>query len=93
MDIYNELDYKVLEISETDSILKEPHIALNQISKKLFTKASRVRKMSSAEYANFLGFKGYLTERDTNRDSKIINFLEEHTIDGLVYLSSSPENQ
>ncbi len=49
--------------------------------------------MSSAEYANFLGFKGYLTERDTNRDSKIINFLEEHTIDGLVYLSSSPENQ
>ena len=93
MDIYNELDYKVLEISETDSILKEPHIALTQISKKLFTKASRVRKMSSAEYANFLGFKGYLTERDTNRDSKIINFLEEHIIDGLVYLSSSPENQ
>lgn len=83
MDIYNELDYKVLEISETDSILKEPHIALTQISKKLFTKASRVRKMSSAEYANFLGFKGYLTERDTNRDSKIINFLEEHIIDGL----------
>lgn len=36
--------------------------------------------MSSAEYANFLGFKGYLTERDTNRDSKIINFLEEHII-------------
>ena len=74
MDIYNELDYKVLEISETDSILKEPHIALNQNFKKIITKASRVRKMSSAEYANFLGFKGYLTERDTNRDSKIINF-------------------
>lgn len=49
--------------------------------------------MKGKEYANFLGFEKYLTEKDTNRDSRIVNFFEEHLVDGEVYLSSSPENQ
>jgi hypothetical protein len=49
------------------------------ISKKLFTKASRVRKMSSAEYANFLGFKGYL------KLEKFL-FLQVVQLEKLLYL-------
>lgn len=93
MNKYNELDYEVLKFSERDSILKKKCILLNDMSKQIFNKAARKRRMNGREYANFLGFEKYLTEKDTNRDSRIVNFLEEHLIDGEVYLSSAPENQ
>lgn len=93
MNLYNEFDYEVLKCSERDSILKKECIFLNDTSKVMFDKAARKRKMKGKEYANFLGFEKYLTEKDTNRDSRIIKFLEEHLVDGIVYLSSAPENQ
>lgn len=93
MNKYNEYDYEVLKCSERDSVLKKECILLNNISKSIFDRAARKRRMKGKEYANFLGFERYLTERDINRDSRIVNFLEEHLVDGEVYLSSAPENQ
>lgn len=93
MNLYNSLDYEVLEKSSIDSVLKKKCIFLNNDAKTIFNKAARKRKMNRKEYANFLGFEKPLTEKDTNRDSKIITFLEEHLVDGMVYLSSAPENQ
>lgn len=93
MNTYNEFDYEVLKHSGRDSVLKKESILLNDTSKMLFDKAARKRKMKGKEYAKFLGFEKYLTEKDTNRDSRIIKFLEEHLVDGEVYLSSASENQ
>lgn len=93
MNKYNEFDYEVLKHSERDSILKKECIFLNDTSKVLFDKAARKRKMDQQQYAKFLGFEKYLTKKDVNRDSRIIKFLEEHLVDGVVNLSSAPENQ
>ncbi len=93
MNIYNEMDYEVLKCSERDSILKKECILLNEASKPIFRKAAQKRKMKGKEYAQFLGFERCLTEKDANRDSRIIKFLEEHMVDGVVQLSSAPENQ
>lgn len=93
MDKYSSLDYKFLAQSEVDSVLKQPYLVINAETKLIFEQASRGRKLKKQEYAKFLGFHGYLTDKDTNRDSKIISFLDEHVVDGLVYLSSAPENQ
>lgn len=93
MNLYNSLDYEVLEKGTIDSVLKKKCIFLNNDAKAVFNKAARKRKMNGKEYANFLGFEKPLTEKDTNRDSNIINFLEEHLVDGVVFLSSAPENQ
>ena len=93
MNIYNSLDYKVVDMGIIDSVLKKECIYLDDGAKIMFDKAARKRKMKGKEYANFLGFENYLTEKNTNRDSNIINFLEDHLVDGVVYLSSAPENQ
>lgn len=93
MNIYNEMDYEVLKCSERDSILKKECILLNGDSKQLFKKAAHKRNMKGKEYAQFLGFESCLTEKDSIRDSRIIKFFEEHMVDGVVQLSSSPENQ
>ena len=88
-----EMDYEVLKCSERDSILKKECILLNGDSKQLFKKAAHKRNMKGKEYAQFLGFESCLTEKDSIRDSRIIKFFEEHMVDGVVQLSSSPENQ
>ena len=93
MNLYNELDYEVLKRGVEDSVLKKPCIFLDSDSKKIFDKAAKKRGIKGLEYANFLGFEKHLTEKDTNRDSRIKQYLEEHSEDGIVSISSSPENQ
>lgn len=93
MNAYNNLDYQVLEGGKEDSILKKPCIFLDSEMKKIFDKAAKKRKLKGTDYAKFLGFDNYLIEKDKNRDSNIKKFLDEHSIDGVVYLSSAPENQ
>lgn len=93
MNLYNESDYEVLKCSERDSVLKKEHILLNEESKGIFKKAAYKRKMKAEEYAHFLGFEGYITAKNTITDSRIIKFLEEHLVDGVVVLSSASENQ
>lgn len=86
-------DIQLLENIVTVQKMKKPHIFLDSQTNKLYKKGAKRHDKSLDEYAIFLGFNGYVTKKDKNIDDKIINFLEDHLIDGEVYISSDPKNQ
>ena len=91
MNCYCTEDFEILEDIEIVNKLKKPYIkVLNQT---LFRKASKKHNMDGEQYSKFLGYEGHLTIKDTNIDSRFIEFFEQHLIDGEVYISSDPQNQ
>lgn len=86
-------DIQLLENVVTVQKLKKPQIFLDKQTNELYKKGAKKHNKSLNEYATFLGFDGYVTEKDKNIDNRIINYLEEHLIDGEVYISSDSKNQ
>lgn len=91
MNSYFLEDYQLLEEIQVVNRLKKPYIKVNNSS--LFTKSKNKHQLSGNEYAKFLGYEGYITERDVNIDRRFIEFFENNMIDGEVYISSDPANQ
>lgn len=71
--------------------LKRPHIKTTNTS--LFEKARKNHSMTFDEYAQFLGYSGYINKKDGVTDRRIIKFFEDNLVDGEVYISSDPSNQ
>lgn len=71
--------------------LKKPYIKIDNI--KLYDKACKKHAMNHDEYAQFLGYNGYLAKREINIDRRFIEFFEDNMIDGEVYISSDQSNQ
>lgn len=91
MNSYFLEDYQLLEEIQVVNRLKKPYIKVNNVS--LFNKSKKKHQLSSDEYAQFLGYEGYITEKDVNIDRRFIEFFENNMIDGEVYISSDPANQ
>lgn len=91
MDTYFSEDYDVLNEIYIVNRLKKPYIKIDNI--KLYDKACKKHAMNHDEYAQFLGYNGYLAKREINIDRRFIEFFEDNMIDGEVYISSDQSNQ
>lgn len=91
MDTYFPEDYDVLNEIYIVNRLKKPYIKINNT--KLLNKACKKHAMTHDEYAQFLGYSGYLSKKDINIDHRFIEFFENNMIDDEVYISSDPSNQ
>lgn len=91
MDQFFTEDYDFLEEMEIVNRLKQPVIKVT--NPKLFAKVKRIHAMNGTEYANLLGYSGYVTDKDVNIDSRFIEFFENNLVDGEVYISSDASNQ
>ena len=72
-------------------IMKEPHFMPNDSS--VFRNLASARGLTTEDYALFLMGIPYCNANISVTDERIISFLEENTIDGRTFISSTPDNE
>lgn len=94
MDYFCPEDIELLENAEIVNIMKKAQIFLNKEKMEIAKKGASKHNIDDiTDYSKFLGFFGYVTEKEKNTDKKIIEFLENNLIDDEVYISSDSKNQ
>jgi len=77
----------MINSGKTEMILKKEYFIPNNASK--FQQYANDRGMTVEEYCSFLTGKGYLNAHLTINDEKIIRFLNEHYINGMLIIPSN----